>query len=256
MSTDHQIVHGEALQWLRSLPDACADAVITDPPYSSGGMFRGDRARAPSSKYEQGGQSLTRPDFFGDTMDQRVWVGWCEEWLRECRRALMDGGRLLAFIDWRQLPALTDAVQRSGMIWRGVITWDKGLGSRAPHTGYHRHQCEYAVFATSGKCPPADGRGPFPGCYRYPVLQSDKHHMAGKPTPLLRDFVKTVPPGGLILDPFAGSGTTVVAAALEGRRAWGCELSREYCSVAQQRIAEVVDMRGAAEQAGLFEAAS
>ncbi len=79
--------------------------------------------------------------------------------------------------------------------------------------------------------------------------------MAGKPTPLLRDFVKTVPPGGLILDPFAGSGTTVVAAALEGRRAWGCELSREYCSVAQQRIAEVVDMRGAAEQAGLFEAA-
>src|SRR5690606_5186474 len=46
------ILHeGEALAWLRSLPDASADALITDPPYSSGGTFRGDRSASSGDKY-------------------------------------------------------------------------------------------------------------------------------------------------------------------------------------------------------------
>ena len=44
------------------------------------------------------------------------------------------------------------------------------------------------------------------------VLQSDKWHTTGKPTALMRELVRCVPPGGTVLDPFAGSGSTGVAA--------------------------------------------
>ena len=57
-----------------------------------------------------------------------------------------------------------------------------------------------------------------PGCFRHTVRQDDKHHQTGKPTPLMRDLVKLCPPGGVIFDGYAGSGTTAVAAILEGRR--------------------------------------
>ena len=44
------IVHGDALHILRNLPDGCADAFVTDPPYSSGGAFRGDRVKETTAK--------------------------------------------------------------------------------------------------------------------------------------------------------------------------------------------------------------
>ena len=63
-------------------------------------------------------------------------------------------------------------------------------------------------------------------------------HPTQKPLRLMRWLVRLVtPPGGLVLDPFAGSGTTLVAAVLEGFRAAGCEIDPEYAAVARARIA-------------------
>lgn len=99
---------------------------------------------------------------------------------------------------------MTDAFQAADLIWRGVIAWDKGNGSRAPHKGYFRHQCEYIVWGTRGPCHAARHAGPFPGCIFAPVLPNDKYHQTGKPTKLLRELVTVAPPDALILDPFAG----------------------------------------------------
>jgi site-specific DNA-methyltransferase (adenine-specific) len=52
----------------------------------------------------------------------------------------------------------------------------------------------------------------------------------------MQDIVKIVEPGGTILDPFAGSGTTLVAAKLEGYNAVGIEVTKEYAAVAQRQI--------------------
>jgi hypothetical protein len=86
---------------------------------------------------------------------------WAVLWASLAARTLKVGGRFYMFSDWRQLPAATDVVQAAGLMWRGVVVWDKGRGSRAPHTGYHRHMAEYIVFATKGKC-----GGPFEGVIR------------------------------------------------------------------------------------------
>ena len=223
---------GDCLKIMPSLDPV--DAVIADPPYASGGMYRGDRVAPPARKYMSSEQQEKWRIFAHDAKDQRAWTSWCSEWLQAL--PVRDGSYVLSFVDWRQLPALTDAFQWAGLMWRGLIAWDKGIGSRAPHKGYFRHQCEYIVWGTAGSCPAAEHAGPYPGAYQAPVLQRDKHHMTGKPTALLRDLVKIVPPGGVVFDPFMGSGTAGVAALTEGRRFVGIELTPEYFEVARRRI--------------------
>ncbi|MEQ1812230.1 MAG: site-specific DNA-methyltransferase [Terricaulis sp.] len=232
------MILGNALDILPTLKAHSFDALITDPPYASGGQYRGDRAIAPQAKYQQSGTTkrYAGGNFAGDGMDQRSWMRWCTEWLRASLRCVRPGGYAMVFIDWRQLPAMTDAFQMAGWHWRGVIVWDKTESSRAPHKGYFRHQAEYIVWGTNGVCKAATHAGPFPGVYRHRVNHTEKLHITGKPIQLMRDLVKCTPPGSKILDPFAGSGTTIRAATAEGRRAVGIELSDECFEVARQAI--------------------
>lgn len=233
--------HGECLSILQAMPDSSVDAVITDPPYSSGGFSRDDKNRDPDTKYTQGGFEGRFPNFGGDSRDQRSYMTWCALWIAECVRVLKPGGYFMAFTDWRQLPVMSDAVQVGGVFWRGVIAWDKGRGARAPHKGYFRHQCEYIVWGTKGPATQLEHDGPFDGCIAAQVRKSDKHHLTGKPTALMCELVRPVVPGGLILDPFAGSGTTGVAAVLTGRRFIGIERERAYVEIAMRRLIEAQD---------------
>ena len=237
-SLKNRILQGNCLEILPNIPDRSVDAVITDPPYSSGGMTSGARQADPAKKYQQSGQKLQRPSFQGDNRDQRSWGYWCSLWIAECLRVLRDGGYFLMFSDWRQLPTATDALQAGGCIWRGVIAWDKTEGARSPNKAYFRHQCEYIIWGSKGGLPAKEGRGPWPGCLRVPVKQNDKFHLTGKPTDLMRTLVQVAPPGGMILDPFAGSGTTCLAAFQEGRDYLGIEMDPGYAEVARTRFTE------------------
>ncbi len=274
-----RLICGEALAELRKLDTASVDALITDPPYSSGGMFRGDRAQDPGDKYEQSGTINRRRSFDGDVKDQMSWVMWCQTWLAECRRVMRPGAPFCVFVDWRQLPALTFAVQLADLVWRGVVSWDKGPASRCPGPGRFRHQCEFIVWGSNGPMPhrhdvgvlagshtvpdalepmeaadlarafglatPVDlmpGEEPtpaaeqLPGGYTVPVRQDDKHHITGKPTELLRRIVKITSPGGVVMDPFMGSGTTGVAAQELGFGFVGIERDPHHWRTAHRRI--------------------
>lgn len=234
------LYRGDCLDVLRSLPDDSVDGVVTDPPYSSGGFTRDDKSKDPDKKYTQSQSQGRYPTFSGDSRDQRSYLAWCSLWIAECVRVMKPGGYFMAFSDWRQLPVMTDAVQAGGVFWRGIIAWDKGRGSRAPHKGYFRHQCEYVVWGTKGAAPKLAHDGPFDGCIQAVVKRSDKFHVTGKPTALMCELVRPVPPDGVVLDPFAGSGTTGVAAAMSGRRFIGCEASADYVAIAAARIAHAL----------------
>jgi site-specific DNA-methyltransferase (adenine-specific) len=239
-----KVVCGDCLEVLRALPDGCVDAVVTDPPYSSGGRTKSERAQTVAAKYvNRTSRRFRAAEFEGDNRDQRSWAFWCYLWLSECLRVAKPGAYILTFTDWRQLPMLADMIQAGGWLWRGILAWDKGPGARAPGPHYFRHQCEYVVWGTRGSfAPPPDwppeGKGCYPGCYSISVDQKDKHHVVAKPTKLIRDLLYCVPPGGVVLDPFAGSGTTGVAAKLEGRRALLIEKASEYCEIICNRLAE------------------
>ncbi len=230
------VEEGDCLAVLRSLPDASVDAVIADPPYSSGGMFRGDRCQEPASaKYVQTGTKVRRAEFAGDNRDQRSFAYWCSLWLGECQRVAKSGAPICVFTDWRQLPSVTDVVQAGGWVWRGVVVWDKTEACR-PSLGRFASQSEFIVWGSNGPMAIDPGAGCLAGVLRVAVSQDDRFHLTGKPTELLLQVVEICVPGGLILDPFCGSGTTGVAAVRRGYRFIGIEREAVYADIARERL--------------------
>lgn len=243
---DHATLYGgDALAVLRDLPSASADAVITDPPYSSGGAFRGDRQAPTEQKYRGWSQnadgSSRKPTaayagFTGDTRDQRGYLVWSSMWMTECQRILRPGGTFAVFTDWRQLPTTTDAVQAAGLVWRALAVWDKGVGR--PMKGRFRNHVEYIVWATNG--PHSDPQAVYPSTVlrHTPPTSGKRVHLTEKPVGVVSDLLTLTPEGCSVLDPFMGSGTTGVAAMLSGRSFVGVEMAAHYGEIAERRIRE------------------
>lgn len=233
------LYHGDSLRVLSEMPHASVNAVITDPPYSSGGMVRGDRTASTSSKYVRA-EVNTQADFTGDSRDQRAYAYWSALWLAESLRVVRNGGVALLFTDWRQLPSTTDALQSGGFVWRGVVPWYKPVAR--PTAGRFTAHCEYVVWGSAGAMPlDYSGNTPtFPGFYQASPPR-DREHQTQKPLEVMRSLVKIVPEGGVVLDPFMGSGTTGVAAVLEGRKFIGIEMTEHYAEVARERITTAIN---------------
>jgi site-specific DNA-methyltransferase (adenine-specific) len=246
------IYHGETLNLLQSLP-LKNFSVITDPPYSSGGAFRGDRNKG-GNKYL--GFTKThiektwendRPPILGDTRDQRGVLQWASLWLSSLWSKADDGANLFTFTDWRQLPTFTDAVQCGGWVWRGLATWDKLHGR--PMKGRFRNHSEYIIWATRGGVEEQDTY--LGSILKHIAPKGDARiHETQKPESLITELMTMIPKSHTIVDPFMGSGTTLIAAKKAGRKSIGIELQEEYCEAAAKRCASEMAM-GEAENAEL-----
>lgn len=113
------LYRGDCLGIIHSL-DRQFDAVVTDPPYSSGGQSKGNRAAPTAAKYLNNKHNSTWEDFAGDSKDQRSYLHWSALWMSLCYERLNPGGLMIVFSDWRQLPVTSDAIQAAGLTWRGV----------------------------------------------------------------------------------------------------------------------------------------
>jgi site-specific DNA-methyltransferase (adenine-specific) len=243
------IYHGEALAVLAELEPESCDVLLTDPPYSSGGMFRGDRAVEPSAKYRGWSQnadgSSRKPtadygSFGGDTRDQRSFTGWVAAWSFAALRVTKRGSSAFVFSDWRQLPAATDAIQFGGWTWRGILVWDKGVGR--PMAGRFRNHLEYVAWGTNGAHNGPQDEYPSTLGAVPTVPSGEREHVTQKPVELLRQLLRVVPqPSALtVLDPFMGSGSTLVAAKYAGHHAIGIEVDERYCEIAANRLSQEV----------------
>lgn len=226
-----ELYQADALDVLPHIPAGTVDVIATDPPYSSGGFTRSDKNQDPVHKYQQHGNVKQWATFSGDNRDALSFAYWVDLWLRLSIQTMKRGGYCLTFTDWRQLPLMANQIQAAGLLWRGLVAWDKTQGSRAPHKGYFRHQCEYVVWSTLGPCLIAEHDGPFPGCIREPIRHKEKKHLTGKPLAVMAELLRCCPPGGLVLDMFAGSGTTGRAAIRGGHRFIGIERDPHYFEV-------------------------
>ena len=227
------ILHGDALDIIPHFQPGAFDAVITDPPYAGGGAKPSEKTRTTNQKYSSMSADKALPDFDGDQKDQLSWMLWTAVWMSKVRAACKPGAPICVFIDWRQLPAATDALQWAGWIWRGTAVWDKG--NSRPQKGRFRQQAEYIVWGSNGDMPISRPVPCLPGVFKYGNPQS-RIHLTEKPLQLMRDIVKITEPGGHILDPFVGSGTTVLAAVQEGYTATGIEVTDTYAELARERI--------------------
>lgn len=196
-----KLLKGNCLDLLRQLEPGCADLVLIDPPYSSGGLFAGDRKQDTRVKYTDAvfNGAARFPSFSGDNMDQHSFIQFMAHVSMELRELTKEGGTIAAFIDWRNLPAMTDAIQMAGWVWRGVIVWDKGISRNIP--GRFRNDCEYIVWGTNGRkevdWKAAKGVKAMPGIYHINgVNTKQKHHQTEKPVELLKALIQICPRGG------------------------------------------------------------
>lgn len=234
------IYHGDAREVLPTL--GAVDAIVTDPPYSSGGMYRSDRAAPTTSKYQISHETTrSYTTFSGDNRDQRSFEKWVDSWASAALQLVPDGGGIGVFIDWRNVASVIDAIQVAGWVYRGLTPWHKGTDLR-PNKGWFRRNIEFIVWGSAGPLltgPKAEGEC-WDGMFVARVNDGQKQHQTGKPAELMRQMLSVRPEWQTYLDPFMGSGTTLVAARQLGRKAIGIEIEERYCEIAAKRLAQEV----------------
>lgn len=261
----YRLIHGDALYELPRLESASADACVTDPPYSSGGLHRSDRTQAPSKKYVSSGAEVRGPEFAGDARDQRSYTLWSAVWMGQVFRVLRPGSPLCVFIDWRNISCVIDAMQVAGFIYRGIVPWDKTEGRGRPESGRFRGQCEFvtcghrpdssperlevdpwdpefAVWGSKGVLSDRAGMPPLPGCIRHAPSLVNRIHITEKPIEVMAPLVEICRPGGRVLDPFCGSAAGGEATLLSGREYLGIELDELCFRDAEARMAGVLPL--------------
>lgn len=236
-----QLYQGDCLELMKDIPDGSVDMVLADPPYSSGGLFAGDRKASTRTKYcnsDYNGAARFQ-NFSGDNMDQRSFTEFMRMVLNKCRQKSKAESVCAVFVDWRNIAAMIDAVQCAGWVYRGIAVWNKGNARNIP--GRYRQDCEFVVWGTNGpkSVDWTPGFTALPGLYGVKsVSTKKKHHQTEKPVELLEKLLEICETGGTVLDPFMGSGSTGVAAVNTGRNFVGMELDPGYFETARRRIAE------------------
>lgn len=219
ITQENTIIHGDSLTVLRGMEAGSVDAIITDPPYGINYVSQtGARIKNDKSPF--------------------IWF------LYDAFRVLKSGdsgrGSLVCFTRWDVQQTFIDAMKLAGFQVKSEVIWDKvfyGMGdTKAAFAPSH----ENIIFAIKGKFS-------FPGhrpkdLVTFQKLNSSQMvHPTEKPVGLLASLITSVTkPGDLILDPFAGSGSTLVAAKKTGRRFIGVELDDDYYQIAQRRVEEAV----------------
>ena len=224
---DHvTLYHGDCLEVLAGIPDESVAAVLTDPPYTERTHSRARSTSNPNGIVEF--ESMT------DATLAAV--------LTECARVSM--GWVIATLDYRHAIQF-DVEAPSGIKVQRVGVWVKTnptpqLTGDRPAQGWeaiaYMHRADRRSKWNGG------GRA---GNYISPIPKSQGHPTA-KPLPMIEDWVRLFTQSGdVILDPFAGSGTTLRAAVNEGRKAIGVERDERYCELIADRMSQgVLDFGG------------
>lgn len=210
------VVTGDCLDVLKTLPEKCADAVVTDPPY--GVNFKGKRTKNTASLVNTGYSNLADdPEIVATVAVPAIHI--CIE--KFGRAAVMPGVR-----NMYRYPEPADV---------GCVFNPAGAGS-----GRWGFVCYHPVLFY-GKCPfLAAGMGSRPNSIKDAAAgEKVEGHPCPKPLRWMQWLVeRTSTPDSLVLDPFTGSGTTGVAAIKTGRRFIGIEIDDKYAEIARGRIAK------------------
>lgn len=208
------IYHGDCLEIMPQL-DCEVDAAITDPPY---GIDYQSAWRIDSDRFDK---------ISGDAQLDLAWIKLCEAITKKC---------LFCFCRWDTSNDFYNAITDTGLTIKSQIIWDRVVHGLGDLKAQYAPQHDNAWFATK-PCFVFPGNRP-KSIYRFMRVAPDKlSHPTEKPIALMKKVINDIAQkNDLILDPFMGSGTTLVAAYHLGRRAIGIELEQKYCDIAIERL--------------------
>jgi site-specific DNA-methyltransferase (adenine-specific) len=206
---------GDALAMLPTIESGSIDAIVTDPPWKN----------YETGWYDAGGHhspvAYLSPDRYA----------------AEFFRVLRDDSACILWCDWRTFDPHASALRDAGFAIKNCIVWPKPNHTAGDLDGNLGNQHEMAVFATKGRWKRRGRREV--NVWQEPHLftKTKRNHPTEKPLRLMTRAVKCVSkPGDVVLDPFAGSGTTLVACMKTGRNAIGVEIDDRYIPVIRSRL--------------------
>lgn len=208
METRNAILHGDCITLMQRLRSGSVDFILTDPPY------------------------LVRyRDRLGRTIANDDNPDWLIPAFAEMYRVLKPGGLAVSFYGWNEVDTFMAAWRAAGFRIVGHLVFAKDYASSRRYLG-HTHEQAYLL---------AKGNAPLPARAMPDVLPSaytgNRLHPTQKPLLPLDMLVRTFSRAGdLVLDPFCGSGSTLVAASAAGRDFIGMELDPAHCETAALRV--------------------
>jgi DNA modification methylase len=203
-----QIHHGDCIEVMRAMPENSVDFILTDPPYLVN--YR-----------DRSGRSIQ------NDADDR----WLKPAMREAYRVLKHDRVAIMFYGWTRIDKFFEAWLAAGFQPVGHIVFRKAYSSKSR---FFRYQHEQAYLLAKGRPPlPKQPLGdvmdmPYSGNVLHPTQKP-----VGALLPLIRSFTLS---GEVVLDPFAGSGSSCVAALQLGRDYVGIEKDEKYIQVATERL--------------------
>jgi adenine-specific DNA-methyltransferase len=219
------IIHGDCLAVLPRIATGSVDFILTDPPYIA--------PYKPSKN--NSGQSVRNNDN----------ATWLEDSFAQMYRVLKPNACAISFYGWPKIALFAYAWRRAGFRTGGHIVFRKQYASQSAYVQY-RHESAYVLLKGKPRLPEA----PVSDVQEW-TYTANKLHPTQKSvhvlTPLIESFTR---PGDIVLDPFAGSGSTCIAATHLGRRTIGIEIDEEHHLMASRRLAAHLAKAGAPVPAG------
>ena len=222
----NQILCGDALSLFKDIPNEVIDCIITDPPYPTISGGHGGEDSASASARPSG--ILSKNDgkiFDNNNID-------IKNWIPECYRVLKPQSHIYIMTNFLNLEYYMSEIRKVGFDIHNLLIWEKN--NATPNRWYMKN-CEYIIFARKGDAFPINF------CGTKTVLQIDnvknKTHPTEKPVPLMEIFVNnSTQQDQIVLDPFAGTGSTLLAALKNGRKYLGFEIDEQYYDIALERL--------------------
>lgn len=237
----HRLICGDARDskaYERATNGALAQVAICNPPYN-----------VKIAGHVCGLGKITHPEFAmaSGEMTEAEFTEFLTEFLRMTSASVVPGAILFVFIDWRHQREVLDAARATSLTLLNVCVWNKGSGGmgslyRSQHElvfvlkkvgAPHKNRVE---LGRHGRC--RTNVWSYPGLARFGRNREQQlsDHPTVKNCAMIADSIRDVSDrSDLIIDPFAGSGTTIIAAAKTGRRACAIELEPKYVDVAVRR---------------------
>ena len=210
------LIHGDCLEHMRSMPAGSVDAVVTDPPYGIG--------------YQSNMRKNKFSHMANDDITNAIWLPFMVNIIKP-------GGSLYCFSRWDVLGTWKSLMEFFGLEVRNCIVWDKELGGMGNLKGAYAPSHEMILFATRGN-PNLKRKRPR-DVIRTQRIGGSRCHPTEKPVEVLEELIlNSTLPADVVLDPFMGSGTTGVACVNLKREFIGIELDETYFELAQKRIRE------------------
>jgi site-specific DNA-methyltransferase (adenine-specific) len=214
----NKVIQGDCLELMKDIPDKSIDCIITDPPY---GIDYQSAWRTDKSKW--------KPKIANDKAPYTVWAD-------EAYRIMKDNTGILCFTRWDTEQDFREALTKSGFKCKQQIIWDKEVHGMGDLTGDFASQHENIIFAHKGRFT-FKGKRPKSVFRSQRVTPTELKHPNEKPIDLMEKLVSSITlENDVVLDLFAGSGTTGVACKNLNRQYILIEKEPEYVEIIKKRL--------------------